>query len=139
MKVHEIPGTLVVEWNDEVNAMIDTWSSYFISVPQFREALLRSGLSHARAHRCRAWVMDASQAKGAFPWSVQDLIETEVFQAYAAIGIKYFVTIKSASAITNMAIKRYTAHLRQCGIQLVEVPDRRTAITWLKENTPTRS
>ncbi len=135
MIVHEIPGTLLVEWNDEVKTMVDTWSTYSIKVPQFREAILNKGVAHARAHRGRAWVMDATRAKGAFSQDVQKLIETEVFKAFAAIGVKYFITIKSASsAITNMAIKSFTAHIGPSGIQMVEVPDVDKAIAWLKEH-----
>jgi hypothetical protein len=134
MLVHEVPGVLTVEWNNEVKAIFDNWASYVIKVQQFREAVLDKGVGYSRLHGGRAWVMDASKAKGAFPNEVQELIETEVFKTFAAIGIKYFVTVKSASAITNMAIGRYTAHLGPCGIQMVEVPDRNTAIAWLKEH-----
>ncbi len=134
MLVHEIPGVLLVEWNDDVRAMVDTWSNYAIKVPQFREAILNKGVAYAKVHGGRAWVMDATKAKGAFPQDVQKLIETEVFKIFAAIGIKYFITIKSASALTNMAIKSFTAHLGPCGLQMVEVPDVNHAIAWLREH-----
>jgi len=134
MKVDEIPGTLLVEWNDEVKAVFDTWSNYSITVPQFRETILKKGVAHAKANGGRAWVMDASRAKGAFPPEIQKLIETEVFKTFAGIGVKYFITIKSTSAVTNMSIKSYTAHLGPCGIQMVEVPDQSKAIAWLKEH-----
>ncbi len=135
MVVHEIPGVLVVEWNDEVKAVFDTWSSYTIKAPQFREAILQKGVAYARTHRGRAWVMDATQAKGAFSSEIQKLIETEVFKAFAGIGIKYFITVKSAgSAVTNMSIKSFTAHLGPSGIQMVEVPDRNSAMAWLKQH-----
>jgi hypothetical protein len=135
MKVHEIPGTLLVEWNDEGKTMVDTWSNYTIKVPEFREAILNKGLAYAKAHNSHAWVMDGTTAKGAMPSDVQKLIETEVFKAFAAIGIKYFITIKStASAVANMAIKSFTAHLGPCGIQMVEAPDVNKAIAWLKEH-----
>jgi len=135
MKIYEIPGTLIVEWDDEVKTTFDTWSSYSITVPEFREAILNKGLSNARAHGGRAWVMDATKAKGVFTPEIQKLIETEVFKAFAAAGIKYFVTIKSAlSTLTNMSIKTFTAHLGPCGIQMVEVPDHSKAVAWLKEH-----
>lgn len=51
MTVHEIPGVLRVEWNDSVKAMIDTWSSYTITVPQFREAILEKGVAQAKCIR----------------------------------------------------------------------------------------
>jgi hypothetical protein len=134
MTVHEIPDTLLVEWNDQVKTMVDTWSTYKITVPQFREAILSKGLAHARAHGGRAWVMDATKAKGAFTPEIQKLIETEVFKAFAAAGVKHFITIKSASTITNMSIKSFTAHLGPCGIQMLEVPDVDKAIAWLREH-----
>jgi hypothetical protein len=135
MLVHEIPGILRVEWSDEAKAMIDTWSSYAITVPQFREAILQKGVAHAKLQGGRAWVMDAAKAKGAFSPEIQTLIETEVFKTFASIGVKYFLTIKSAgSALTNMSIKSYTAHLGACGIQMVEVPDQKMAIAWLQEH-----
>jgi hypothetical protein len=134
MTVHEIPGVLLVEWNDEVKATIDSWSSYAIKAPQFREAIVTKGVAYAKAHGGRAWVMDATKAKGAFDNDVQKLIETEVFKAFAGIGIKYFITIKSASVITNMSIKSFTAQLGPHGIQMVEVPDVEKAIAWLREH-----
>jgi hypothetical protein len=134
MKVHEIPGTLLVEWNDVIKATIDTWSTYAITVEQFREAILQKGVANAKAQGGRAWVMDASKAKGAFPLEVQKLIEAEVFKSFAKIGIKYFLTVKSASVITNTSIKSYTVHCGPCGIQMVEVPDVDKAIAWLKEH-----
>jgi len=75
MKIYEIPGTLIVEWDDEVKTTFDTWSSYSITVPEFREAILNKGLSNARAHGGRAWVMDATKAKGVFTPEIQKLIE----------------------------------------------------------------
>jgi len=134
MTVHEIPAVVRVEWNDEAKAMIDTWSNYTITLPQFREAILQKGVAHAKAQKARAWIMDASEAKGAFPQDVQKLIENEVFKTFASIGVKYFITIKSASAVTNMAISRYAAHLGPSGLQMVEVPDQNTAIKWLKDH-----
>jgi len=135
MLVTEIPGVLAIEWDDQVKTTIDTWSNYGITVAQFRNAILEKGVANARLHGGRAWIMDASKVQGAFPQEIQDLIAKEVFKTFASIGIKYFITIKSAgSAITNMSIKRYTAHLGPCGIQMVEVADRGKAIEWLREH-----
>jgi hypothetical protein len=51
MKVHEIPGTLLVEWNDEVKVTIDTWSTYAIKAEQFREAILASSVESVNEFR----------------------------------------------------------------------------------------
>ena len=42
------------------------------------------------------------------------------------------MTIKSASAITNLSIDKYAAKLGPNGIQTEEVPDLKGAIAWLK-------
>jgi hypothetical protein len=134
MIIQQIPGVLVTEWKDEVKAMFDTWSNYAITVDQFREAILEKGVAHARSHGGRAWVVDSQRAEGAFPQDLQKVIEAEVFKTFASIGIKYFITIKSDSAITNMSIKRYSAHAGPHGLQLVEVPSQSKAIEWLNEH-----
>jgi len=134
MIVHEIPGVLVVEWNEEAKTMVDTWSNYTITAAQFRDAVLGKGVAWARVHGGRAWIVDSSKTKGAMPAEVQKLIETEVFKTFKSIGVKYFVTIKSGSAITNMSISSYSAHVGPAGIQLVEIPDKDKAIAWLKEH-----
>ena len=133
MLVHEIPGVLVVEWNEEAKAMIDTWSNYAIKVSEFRDAILTKGVAYARANKARAWIVDSTNAESVFTQDIQKLIETEVFKAFAAIGIKYFITIKSAtSAITNMSISHYATQAVLFGVQLVEVSSLNEAIAWLK-------
>lgn len=112
--------------------MVNIWTKYSITCEEFREAVLRKGIAFAKAHKVKSWVMDAAQAKGAFDPDVQKMIETENFPTFAAAGIKYFLTIKSGSAITNMSIDRYAAKLGPNGIQMVEVPDLKGAIAWLK-------
>ena len=101
MIVSEIPGKLRVEWISDGNTMIDIWTNYSITCEEFRESVLKKGIAFAKAHGVKAWVMDASQAKGVFSPEVQKMIETENFPIFAKAGIKYFITIKSASAITN--------------------------------------
>ena len=74
MLVSEVPGTLRVEWMSDSNTMIDVWTKYSITCEQFRESVLKKGIAFAKAHRVKAWVMDASQAKGAFSPEVQKMI-----------------------------------------------------------------
>jgi hypothetical protein len=132
MLVSEVPGILRVEWNSEGNTMVDTWTKYSITVEQFRQSVLIQGIAFAKAHGVKSWVMDASKATGAFSRDVQNLIEAENFPTFARAGIKYFLTIKSNSAITNMSIGGYASKLGPNGIQMVDVPDLKGAIAWLK-------
>jgi len=134
MPIAEVPGVLTLEWIDKVKATIDIWKSYAITAEQFRDAIIVKGVANAKAHGSHAWINDSSQAKGAFSPEVQKVIEEESFKTFAKIGIKYFLVIKSASAITNMSINRYNAKTGPCGLQMVEVPDLKSAIEWLEQH-----
>ena len=70
--------------------------------------VLRKGIAFAKTHEVKSWVMDDAQAKGAFSPGC------------------------SESAITNMSIDKYAPKLGPNGIQMVEVPDLKGAIAWLK-------
>jgi hypothetical protein len=48
--------------------------------------------------------------------------------------VKYFVTITSTSALTNMTIGSYAAKLGPNGLKLVEATSAAAAIEWLKKN-----
>lgn len=133
-QVFSIPGKLTVTFEPSVHAIIDTWTSYGVSVDQFRDAVLVHGLKHAKAHRGHAWIVDSSTAHGAFSQEIQACIGAEVFPAFARSGIKFFLTIVSKSAVTNMSIKDYTSKLGPNGIQLVEVPSVALGIEWLKHH-----
>jgi hypothetical protein len=135
MKVYEIPGKLEVKWNSEVKSIIDTWITYNVSLEEFKEAVLTKGLNFAKSHRGVAWIVDSSSAKGAFSQEIQSFIGSEVFPAFAKIGIKYFLTITSSvSAVTKMSVRSYSAKTGPNGLKLVELNSVEDAITWLKAN-----
>jgi hypothetical protein len=133
-QVHNVPDKLNVQWVPEVKAVLDTWTSYFITLPSFREAVLEKALSFAKDQGVRAWIVDSSKAKGAFSQEIQDFIGSDVFPAFAKAGVKYFVTITSTSALTNMTIGSYAAKLGPNGLKLVEATSAAAAIEWLKQN-----
>jgi len=135
MQIHEIPGKLTVEWNDEVKAVVDTWTTYFVSVEDFRNAVLVKGLSYAKTHQAKAWIVDSSQAKGVFSAEVQECIGKEVFPAFARNNIKFFLTVTSQSASTKLSISSYTSKLGPNGIQLIEATSAKDAIEWLKKHS----
>jgi len=131
--IHTIEGKLKVKWNNEVKAIIDTWYNYFITLGQFKEAVLEKGLEHAKANGGIAWIVDSSNAKGAFSKEIQEFIGNEVFPAFAKNGIKYFITITSKeSAITRMSVANYSAKTGPNGLKLLEVNNVDEAIEWLK-------
>ncbi len=133
--IQQIEGKMISTWNDEIKAVIDTWTNYFISLEQFREAVLVKGINHAKANGGVAWIVDSSQAKGAFPQEIQQIMEPEVFPTFFKNGIKYFITITSqSSVVTNMAISSYSAKAGPAGLKVLEVNSLEDAIEWLKQN-----
>jgi hypothetical protein len=131
--IFEIPAIVSVFWVPEARAIVDRWSSYAISADDFRTATLLKGLPHAKANNGNAYIVDSSTARGAFLPEIQRLIETEVFPAYAMAGIRWFLTVKSDSQLTNLAISRYTSKLGPNGIQLVDIGSVEKGIEWLKQ------
>jgi hypothetical protein len=59
--------------------------------------------------------------KNTFPKDVQDKVP-DVFKAFAAAGIKYFISIKPASAVTAMGVRGYESKVGPSGIKLVDAP-----------------
>lgn len=134
MTIHEIPGKLNVTWNAEVRAIIDTWTSYHITLEEFKDAVLVKGLSHAKANMGRAWIVDSHKATGVFAPEIQKFIETDVFPSFAANGIEYFMTINAESAVTRLTVNEYSAKVGPAGIKLLNGSSVAGAIQWLKQH-----
>ena len=134
-KVYEIPGKLSVAWDPDVKAIIDTWSSYYVTLEEFKNAVLVKGVDYAKSRGVKAWIVDSSQAKGAFSQEIQDFIGSTVFPKFAEIGVKYFITITSqVSAVTKMTVASYASKTGPNGLKLVEVDSAENAVAWLKLN-----
>ncbi len=135
MFVHSVPGKLEVHWHDDAKAIVDTWSSYSISLDDFSDAVLNKGLGFTRGRGAQAWIVDSSQAKGVFSQEIQEFIGSDIFPAFAKHGIKYFITITSeVSAVTKMTVKSYQAKTGPHGLQLVEAQSVDDAKEWLAHN-----
>lgn len=130
-KVFELPGKLKVEWDPEAKAIVDTWTTYSVSVEEFREAVLVRGVAYAKAHGGRAWIVDAHTAHGTFSQEIQTLIATEVFPTFVEIGIKYFMSINSANALTKMTVNQYTTQAGPAGLTVLNGSSAEGALTWL--------
>ncbi len=132
MKIYSVPGKIDVEWNANVKAIVDTWTTYFLTLEEFKEAVLVRGVNHAKANGGVAWIVDSSKAKGVLSQEVQKFIETDIFPVFAKIGIKYFITITSSvSALTRSTINTYSSKAGPCGLELVELNSVDDAILWL--------
>jgi len=132
-QIHSIPGKMDTYWVSDVNAILDVWTTYAVSLQDFSDAVLVKGVKHAKANKGIAWIVDSSTAKGAFSPEIQQFIGTDIFPAFTKNGIKYFITIlPKESALTRMTVKNYSSKAGPNGLELVEVNSVEDAIEFLK-------
>jgi len=135
MSVFSIPGKLEVNFRSDVRAIVDTWTSYTVTKEEFGNAVLKNGVPYAKANGAVAWIVDSSSASGTFSHDIQAFIGSDVFPAFTANGIKYFITITSqVSALTKMTVSTYATKAGPNGLQLLEVGSVEDAVAWLKQN-----
>lgn len=134
MKIYEIPNKLTGTWNGEVKAIIDYWTSYFVTLDQFKEAILVKGVNHAKANGATAWIVDSHLAKGVFSEEIQKFIVTDVLPTFAQVGIKHFMTVTAQNALTKITVDQYASKIGPAGIKLLDGTSVQGAIEWLKKN-----
>jgi hypothetical protein len=135
MVINTIEGKLEVVWHEDVKAVVDTWTSYSISLEDFKEAILDKAVPYAKEHGGIAWIVDSTKSKGVFSKEIQDFIVSDIFPNFAKVGIKYFMTTSSDEAVTRLTVSQYKKQVGPAGIQLVEVSDVASAKEWLKNNS----
>lgn len=134
-KIQEVTGKMYSTWNPEVKAVIDTWTTYNVSLEEFKEAVLIKGVNFSKAHKGVAWVVDSSKAVGVFSQEIQQFIGTDIFPAFAKSGIKYFITIKpETKGLTSLTVANYSAKAGPAGLKLIDLKSVNDAIMWLKEH-----
>lgn len=135
MQIQNIPGKMISTWEDDVKAVLDTWTTYNVSLEEFKEAVLIKGVAFAKAHGAIAWIVDSSTAVGVFTQDIQNFIATDIFPTFVANNIKYFITIKpEVQGLTNLTVSNYAAQAGPAGMQLVDVKSVIDAKMWLREN-----
>ena len=133
-KIYEIPNKLLCEWDSEAKAVIDTWTTYSVSLSEFREAVLIKGVNYAKFNGVRAWIVDSHKAKGVFSQEIQEFIGKEIFPTFVKIGVEYFMTINSENAITNLTISQYSTQAGPNGLKVIQGSSAEGAIEWIKKN-----
>lgn len=133
-KIYEIPGKLLCEWDNDAKAVIDTWTTYSITLEEFKQAVFIAGVNYAKANGVKAWIVDSHNAIGFFNADIQAFIGKEVFPKFASIGVKYFMTINSENAATKMTINQYSAKAGPNGMKVLTGSNAEDAIKWLIKN-----
>ena len=134
MLVNKVEGKLEVVWHESVKAVVDTWTSYSISLEDFKVAILGKAVPYAREHGGKAWIVDSTKAKGVFSQEIQDFIVSDIFPNFVKAGIKYFMTTSSDEAVTRLTVSQYKKQVGPAVIQLVEVSNVVSAKEWLTKN-----
>lgn len=132
-KIFELPDKLLIEWDSEAKAIIDTWSSYHITKEEFEKAVMGEGLDQAVEQGAVAWVADARNAKGSLTNELYEFMEKEVFPKLVNIGIKYFITINSTDPDTRLTVKKLSSKAESSGLKLMKSGSLESAIYWLKK------
>ncbi len=133
-KVYEIPNKLIIEWDSEANVMVATWLTYMVTFEEYKKAIYNNGLEIVKRHKAIGWIVDSSKAKGAFSTEIQNFIKDVVFPADVKLGVKYFITIDSESAITNLNVNRYSVSADSNGIKVIKTDSVEAALDWLKQD-----
>ncbi|HLP17472.1 MAG TPA: hypothetical protein VK470_14505 [Bacteroidota bacterium] len=133
-KIHSILGKMDTHWLADVRAILDTWHSHAVSLEEFQTAVYEKGLSHSKAAKGRAWIVDSSNAKGVFSNEIQNFIGTHIFPSFAKWGVKYFITVHPKDALAKLTVKKYTEKAGPNGIKLVETTSLEDALVFLKNN-----
>ncbi len=86
MKIQEIHGKMISTWEADVNAVLDTWTNYHVTLDEFKDTVLIKGLDFSKTHGGIAWIVDSSNAKGVFSQEIQEFIASDVFQTFFVTG-----------------------------------------------------
>jgi hypothetical protein len=135
MTLYEYPERVRVEWNEETKALVVRVFTYRGTVEVFREIVVDHLFDLTKEKGARAWIVDSSEATGAFHARSREILEREVFPAIAKLGVKYLITIPSeVSPIAVMTVESYAAGAAAIGMEAVEVRSIDEGIEWLKRN-----
>lgn len=133
MKIFEVDGNLKVDWNTDAKAIIDTWTSYSITLEGFKNCI-DQGINHSIANRGIAWIIDSRKAEGQFSEEIQHYIVSDVLPKFAKNGIKYFMIIDSFDAETNSTINYFAEKANEFGIKVIKGSSVKGALNWLVKN-----
>ncbi|MBT4352298.1 hypothetical protein HOD20_07230 [archaeon] len=133
--IQKIPKKMVSTWNSDVKAIIDTWTTYNVTLDEFKKAILIKGVNFSKKHNGIAWIVDSSNAVGVFSQEIQEFIRSIVFPTFVKNNIKFFFTIKpKIYGLTSLTVGSYAAKAGSAGLKLIDVHSVDDAIMWIKKH-----
>ena len=131
-KVAEIPGMMVSHYHADKNVEIDTWTTFVgVTVEDFKKAFAVI-LPEAKRNGVRNWIVDSSGARGTLSQDVQAYLRDEPAPALGRQGVRFFITIPPASALTKLSVQRYSAVVGPSGMELVQANSLEDALSYVK-------
>ena len=134
-----VPGKVVSSWLPEERVVIDTWESFFISLPDFRTAIFETALPAAVALGADAWIVDTHDARGVFSDDVQHFIATKGHALFAERGIRYFITVRPRRTAPGLSLQHVEDTVGPAGMQLVTVDSVDAALAFVRKERAARA
>lgn len=135
-EVYSIPNKMVGYYDQEINGMIDTWHSLFVSLEEFKSTVFDIGIAFAQQNNVTTWIVDTSQGEDVFKTEVQDFVESTLAPKCAEIGIKYFFVVLPKSDISKASardVARINASQHQ--MQTIQIESVEKAIQLLQDES----
>jgi hypothetical protein len=133
MVIYSIPEKLDIIWMPEILAIVNVWTSFTVSINEYKNAILEHGIIFAKTNKAVAWIVDSSGATGSFSEDIHSLIINEVFPSFTKCGIKYYITIKSKiSRSAKTTVAGYLSKIGPHGLTIVDVDSLGDAVKWMK-------
>ena len=123
-EIYSIPGKVVGHHDPVLKAIIDTWTSLFITLEQWKSTVYDIGITdYAPKNGVVAWIIDTSKARSSFPPDVQEFREKVAKAKLEDNGVKYLFVVVPEKGFGRLSAGR-TADLYndiQGGLQSFEV------------------
>ncbi|MEM9326909.1 MAG: hypothetical protein AAGA85_14680 [Bacteroidota bacterium] len=99
-ELYKIPGKVVGHHDPDLNVIIDTWTSLFVTLQQWQSTVYQIGIvDYAPKNGVTAWVIDTSHARSVFPPEVQEFRRTVAKPKLEQNGVKYLFVVTPPSGI----------------------------------------
>ena len=134
-ELYNVPGKVVGHHHPDINAIIDTWTSMFISLEDWKSTIYDIGiLDYAPRNGVTTWIIDTSDARSVFPPEVQDFRNSTARLKLEENGIRYLFVVLPQEGIGKFSAgKTADIYNDKGGMRTFEVGSIQEALSILKE------
>lgn len=134
-ELYNLPGKVVGHFHPEINTIVDTWTSMFVSLEQWKSTVYDIGITDfAPKNGVTAWIIDTSKARSVFPPEVQEFRQNVAKLKLEENGVEYLFVVLPEKGIGKFSAGK-TANLYegQGRLKAFEVKNIDEALLILKE------